>query len=161
MSPDQCSGYTARGVRCENAAIILWKGMLALCRTHQAKHNDAILEIKRAAVNKHMIELHRIRTANQEQRANRNFVYFIRAGHKIKIGYATNPEQRLKKIRSGTSGAYAPVNLDTSRARLLAVIEGDRKREHELHRQFQHLKVSGEWFKAKPELIDFIKEVAA
>lgn len=157
----QCSGYTAKGVQCANETDKLWRGLFALCSTHTSLHNSALRVVKEQAIAKHMESIHERRRSQEAKRVSSHFVYFIKAGRKIKIGYATDPVRRLHRIRSGTSGAGAPVGLDTSRAKILATIEGDRLREGELHRQFKHLRVSGEWFHATPELVSFIQEVSA
>lgn len=43
--------------------------------------------------------------------------------------------------------------------RLLAVIDGDRKAEAKLHDRFAACRVKGEWFKACPELMDYISSL--
>jgi hypothetical protein len=42
---------------------------------------------------------------------------------------------------------------------LLAVIEGDRKFETELHFRFASARIRGEWFRPVPELLAYIEEV--
>jgi hypothetical protein len=86
-------------------------------------------------------------------------VYFIRAGHRIKIGFSINPGMRLTSIRSGM--CKAPHGLDTSKARIVALEPGGRERELELHQQFAHLREAGEWFRRAPELNTYIDQMAA
>lgn len=61
-------------------------------------------------------------------------------GH-IKLGYSLNPEERLRELQTGNSGALRLVH----RAR----IREDRARpvEQRLHLELNHLRVRGEWFK--------------
>ncbi|WP_437310639.1 GIY-YIG nuclease family protein [Sorangium sp. So ce388] len=39
---------------------------------------------------------------------------------------------------------------------VLATMDGDRSTEAELHRRFHSYRLSGEWFKPEPDLMDFI-----
>ncbi|WP_125214752.1 GIY-YIG nuclease family protein [Streptomyces griseofuscus] len=61
----------------------------------------------------------------------------------IKIGTSTDLRDRMKAIP----------------ARPLALEPGDQVRERQLHRQFGHLRLEGEWFRAAPELIEYINEL--
>lgn len=53
-----------------------------------------------------------------------------------KIGYSKEPGRRLLQLQ--TANAH-PLVLET-------VIDGDTKKEHELHVQFRHYRLEGEWF---------------
>lgn len=79
-------------------------------------------------------------------------VYFLAAesANLIKIGCSHEPARRTRDLQ-----VTSPVGL-----KVLAVIPGGRKRELELHHRFGHLRAHGEWFKAAPELLAFITEVA-
>ncbi|MFE2073704.1 GIY-YIG nuclease family protein [Streptomyces misionensis] len=61
----------------------------------------------------------------------------------IKIGTTTDLRDRMKAIP----------------ARPLALEPGDMVRERQLHRQFAHLRLKGEWFRAAPELLDHINRL--
>ncbi|AEV51933.1 GIY-YIG nuclease family protein [Prescottella equi] len=75
------------------------------------------------------------------------YVYYLRVGEHIKIGYAANLEQRL--------ASYPP---DTD---LLAVEPGTMRDETERHRTFRSFRVSGrEWYEQRPILMDHIAKVA-
>ena len=66
------------------------------------------------------------------------FVYYATSGEGlIKIGTSLDPERRLRAIGCRT---------------LLALEPGGHGTEKRRHRQFAHLRVKGEWFKAAPEL---------
>jgi hypothetical protein len=58
----------------------------------------------------------------------------------IKIGYSADPDNRIRELQTGNSGALQLVH----RAR----IREDRARivEQQLHRDLNHLRVRGEWF---------------
>jgi hypothetical protein len=79
----------------------------------------------------------------------RSFVYFILAKvlNRIKIGLSDNPKQRLRQLATG-----APCSLE-----LLKIIPGDLVLERRLHRQFAHIRHSGEWFEATDELRSWIE----
>ncbi|MFC9768639.1 GIY-YIG nuclease family protein [Rhodococcus jostii] len=75
------------------------------------------------------------------------WVYYLRVGKHIKIGFASNLESRLR--------AYPP---DTE---LLAVEKGTMKLETERHREFAAIRAHGrEWYWPKPWLMEHIGKVA-
>ena len=77
-----------------------------------------------------------------------SWTYFIQSGDDgpIKIGFTSkeDPKERLRDLQTGN-----PAKLH-----LIATISGDVERE--LHEQFKHDRISGEWFHASPELVNFI-----
>lgn len=80
-------------------------------------------------------------------------VYFIEAMTTptiIKIGFSCCVQKRLQDLR-----VASPVGL-----RLLASIRGGAAKETDMHRRFAHLRVDGEWFRAAPELLAFIRSFA-
>jgi hypothetical protein len=80
-------------------------------------------------------------------------IYFIRAGKSgnIKIGYTGGTVKHRR-------GDLQPGN--STRLLILGVMDGDRSRETQLHRQFNSLHVRGDWFRAGQELRDFIRRHA-
>lgn len=77
------------------------------------------------------------------------FVYFLEAVglQRIKIGYSKDPEARLKSLQTGS-----PVPLVE-----IGRIPGDQQSETDLHQQFDHLRLDGEWFHAVKQLRDYIR----
>lgn len=77
-------------------------------------------------------------------------VYFVEAATGlIKIGVATDPDGRLRALRT-----MSPVSL-----RLVLTIPGvGAAGEIELHRRFAEHRSHGEWFRPAPELTAFIQE---
>jgi hypothetical protein len=73
-------------------------------------------------------------------------VYFIGAGDRIKIGFSHRPTERLKDLQTSHH-----LKLE-----LLATMPGSYQTEARLHKQFSHLKQKGEWFVARPELLEYI-----
>ncbi len=77
-------------------------------------------------------------------------IYFIQAGSfgPIKIGF-TGSEDANKRIRQLQTAH--PEKLEC-----LLTIDGSYKDEQRLHEYFKHLRLQGEWFEPKPELVEFI-----
>lgn len=67
----------------------------------------------------------------------------------VKIGHSINPQKRLMELKTGN-----PFQLE-----VLAVIEGDDKKERELHEKFKDLRLAGEWFSYTHDIKEyFFKE---
>lgn len=64
------------------------------------------------------------------------FVYFVDGQGLIKIGYASNPDSRLRAHQVGS-----PIKLS-----YLLVVEGSRADEGALHKRLLRFKSHGEWF---------------
>lgn len=73
----------------------------------------------------------------------RSWVYYLVNGTRIKIGYSVNPRQRCASM-----GDY-----------IAAVEPGDRMVERRRHRQFDHLRVAGEWFEFAPDLLAHVESL--
>ena len=67
----------------------------------------------------------------------------------IKIGFSDTPQKRMEAL-----SVWCPIPM-----RLLATLSGWRTLEAELHARFEHLRHRGEWFRAEPELLDFVERV--
>lgn len=77
-------------------------------------------------------------------------VYFVRSGDSgpIKIGHSTGLKNRFETLRTTVP------NLE-----ILAVLPDEgRAAEKRLHRQFAHIKVDREWFRADTELLEWIDQ---
>ena len=78
-------------------------------------------------------------------------VYFISDGEYIKIGYTKRkPDNRLKQLNTGNN----------KKLYLLGYIQGDKKKEKELHLKFNKYRIrqNGEWFLPSDELIEYINQ---
>jgi hypothetical protein len=84
----------------------------------------------------------------EEAQSDGGFVYFIRAGDFIKIGYSRSIRSRL--IKMATDVPMEP--------EVLHVEPGTFRTEKVLHRQFASFRMRGEWFRAAPELLAFIEQ---
>lgn len=71
----------------------------------------------------------------------RGFVYFVRFGDRVKIGFSMNVERRLKAIPHDE---------------ILAVMPGTFRDESRCHAAFAHLRIIGEWFEMGDDLMGFI-----
>lgn len=73
--------------------------------------------------------------------------YFIRAGDNgpVKIGISADPEKRLRGLQTA----------QPDKLKLLGVLSGDH--ESKLHRQFNDLRLHGEWFRPAATLLEFIE----
>jgi hypothetical protein len=69
------------------------------------------------------------------------YVYFVRFSDRIKIGWSGNPASRFRNIPHDE---------------VLAVVPGSMQHEHQYHARFHYLRTGGEWFRAEPELVEFI-----
>lgn len=79
------------------------------------------------------------------------FVYFIEArdSGRIKIGFSTDPNQRVRGLGTGASEELL----------VLAVVPGSRATEMRLHNRFLASHSHKEWFHATPDLRAFVEGV--
>jgi hypothetical protein len=80
-----------------------------------------------------------------------DFVYFVREDKSgnIKIGRSWNPDDRVRKFKTGSSSGLT----------MLGVIAGGW-RERDIHKQFAdtRIRANSEWFSSSDELLRFIRE---
>lgn len=76
-------------------------------------------------------------------------IYFVQPidGGPIKIGTTIRLTERFGQLEKDWG---APLKI-------LAVMDGRFSTENELHRQFNHLRLRGEWFSPSEELLSFIE----
>lgn len=82
-------------------------------------------------------DVHRMDTPKERQ----GLVYFIQFGDRVKIGFTTDLPTRMKQLPHD---------------KILALITGAVSDERKLHRKFDDIRITGEWFAADPRLFDFI-----
>lgn len=90
---------------------------------------------------------------------NAKTVYFMQSGYMIKIGIATDPEQRLYQLRRGDD-TIVPLGVDRKDIRIIATEKGGMDREQELHKEFAHLRLRGEWFAIGTDLEAYIEALS-
>lgn len=81
---------------------------------------------------------------------NTVYVYFMQIGNDgpIKIGFTKHIRHRLSVVQVGNPALV----------RLIAVTEGGRTQEFELHNRFKKYRLYGEWFEPNPELLEYISQ---
>jgi len=77
------------------------------------------------------------------------YTYFVRHRDAIKIGFSGAPKERIKAIQISF-----PDPLE-----VLAIVPYTIIDEPTAHQRFVHLRMSGEWFKAAPDLLEFIEQI--
>lgn len=88
----------------------------------------------------------RTQARNRQRATNAGWVYYIRVGNNIKIGYAGDVRKRML--------GYPPDST------LLAVEPGDKKLERERHKEFAHsLQFGREWFRESYPIKKHIAEI--
>lgn len=76
-------------------------------------------------------------------------IYFISDGMgNIKIGYATNPVDRVRQLQVGNAHTL----------RLILVVPGPASWERSFHQSWSSLRVRGEWFRAEEQLLAHIDQ---
>jgi len=73
-------------------------------------------------------------------------IYFIKQSDYVKIGFTNRFKTRLNQLQ-----VSSPVKLE-----VLAIIEGDKTDEKDLHEKFNHISTNGEWFIYCDELKQYI-----
>lgn len=83
------------------------------------------------------------------------FVYLIidRDSGLIKIGKATDVHARLQQLLKQPTLLPKPFNFE-----LLTLFRATRWDEYQLHRQFAHKRIRGEWFALTPTDVETIRE---
>lgn len=69
-------------------------------------------------------------------------IYFVSAPGRIKIGFTSNPESRLRKLR----------NDDMEPLEVIGIADGNGRTEHRLHDMVRQFCIKGEWFRDCPEV---------
>lgn len=72
------------------------------------------------------------------RRSRSGYVYFLRCGEFVKIGYSETPLDRVAAIAAGSIGDH----------KLLGLVRGGITMEKQLHQRFKAFRHKGEWFHA-------------
>lgn len=78
--------------------------------------------------------------------ASQGIVYYVRLGNRVKIGFSTDFVSRMSVVPHESILFTKPGTL------------ADERLEH---KRFAHLRTSGEWFQADPELMAYITDLRA
>ncbi len=92
-----------------------------------------------------------IKVVEGNNKTKKSKIYFVlcKEAQAVKIGVTNDVKKRLDSLQTAN-----PFNLE-----LLKFIEGNRSREQEIHKKFEHLKRNGEWFSYSQELREFINNL--
>lgn len=94
------------------------------------------------------------RFINKKNPLRQRTIYFVTCDvteFPIKIGMSSDLAERMRDIR--TSLPYEPV--------LLASFAGTSRNESAIHKQFEQLRIRGEWFRRDPALLAYIEGIGA
>lgn len=75
------------------------------------------------------------------------WIYFIRSGDAVKIGFATNVDARFSSIQTS----------NPNKIELLAKFPGSTEDEYKTHMMFRHLHIRGEWFRDDAAIREYIQ----
>lgn len=73
------------------------------------------------------------------------YVYFIRSGESVKIGFTRDVKKRHQQLKTG----------DPNKTTILASVPGTRDTEAYFHQMFAEYRTTGEWFRYEGELKRF------
>lgn len=134
---------------CEDHAWQVWATLTAVKESDDDKRAavKAITDIEaKLADERKEARLLRESTWKTQRWIEPGWVYYLKVGDRIKIGYTQDLEQRMKQ--------YPP------HSELLATHPGTQKIEREMHHKFLHLLANGrEWFTVEDELLAHIEKV--
>jgi hypothetical protein len=110
---------------------------------HSAEDDMSGLSVEEAELRQELA----VRKLGEAMR-HKSWVYFIecKGANAIKIGHSIDPKCRLEALQAG-----CPLKLS-----MVVRTCGGIQEEYDVHRRFRHLRIHGEWFRAEPELVDFI-----
>ncbi|WP_216596322.1 GIY-YIG nuclease family protein [Allocoleopsis franciscana] len=85
-----------------------------------------------------------------------HFIYFIlnEDSKAIKIGRAKNLENRIKSLQTSS-----PTQLKLIKSIQVESGEKAQQLEQSLHKKFQEIRLAGEWFKIREDLLDYIEQI--
>ena len=85
-----------------------------------------------------------------------SYVYFIldEKSKAIKIGKANNIDERLSGLQTGNPNSLKLIHSITCKNEDHSFVK-----EKQLHKKFEHLQMTGEWFKYTDELVNYIDDL--
>ena len=105
------------------------------CKYHLGIIASALIELKEKAP--------KPKPRKADLRVAEGFVYFVRRGDLVKIGYSSDVRTRVRNLESMGGGGFDEV----------VVTPGDRAKEAGYHRQFKELRSTGEWFRCEGPIV--------
>jgi len=120
-----------------------------LLKTQQAQRKENVLRAKR--IEDLVVFLQRKLDNQSILLDDAPSVYFIASTNYVKVGVASNPQNRLRDIQTA-----CPLELE-----LLATFPGGYVLEAILHKVIDRHRVRGEWFKRTEKVVEIIDAAAA
>lgn len=90
------------------------------------------------------------RQMSEERQQTEGYIYFVQCGEFVKIGYTANPNSRMSKFK--TNNPYE--------CRLVALIDGGKIIEAQMHERFAEFHHRGEWYRCGDALMSFIASLS-
>lgn len=123
---------------------------VALCGKHLIEAHLYVEDRKRLHLDAQEAELavaagvRRFPKSAARAQVGQSYVYFLRLGDRIKIGYTTNLKERLKNL---------------PHEEVLCVIPGTMDDERRYLEQWSCERTAGEWFRASTGLLEFVAQM--
>src|SRR5262245_44590203 len=105
----------------------------------KARGDELVARMQREARAAQIVE----RTAE----SNRGYVYILKSGNAVKIGFTRNPKNRKKAILTGCSEPGF----------ICKVVLGGRATERHFHERFSKYRLRGEWFDLRGRLAKYLE----
>lgn len=77
-------------------------------------------------------------------------IYYISNGKNIKIGFSKNPNNRVRQLQTASD----------EKLTILAIENGDKKKESERHFLFKNEHINGEWYSPSENLLYHINTIS-
>lgn len=137
------------GLRLEGDRIV--NGRLAEDLERDLAYRQAQAELGRAGGIR-SAEVRRERFGTARPLGSRaGFVYFLRSGEAVKIGFSTRPAERLAALADSLPGG----------GEVIGCVPGSEEDELAVHERFSALRLNGEWFRADAELLSYVAGAVA
>jgi len=98
----------------------------------------------RARAKAELAEAARLRKRAEQEHG---YVYFMRSGNVVKIGFSTNPRGRVKSLRTARPEASF----------ICKIVKGGPATERKFHERFAAYRQAGEWFDLSGDLARYLE----
>lgn len=76
------------------------------------------------------------------------YVYFLKTGNEVKIGFSVNPRERLHSLQTGCARP----------AKMVKIVKGTPTTERAFHKRFAEYHLKGEWFDLRGRLAKYLEQ---
>lgn len=142
---DTCCWPECDGESVDGSVPLCQRHHLKAWRTFEKMAHLPIAELRRELAQENCEGMFPI-TPHSTPNITQGAVYFIRFSDRVKIGFTTDLRRRLGDLPyDEVLGVRVPATMTD---------------ERRLHKAFARLRVTGEWFRAEPELLTYIARTA-